>query len=943
EWYGERFDLTTSYTFDFDFENITSNSTVKITSNVMAQSFASSSFDLFLNDANIGSQVVESVPNFNQGSFRYSVKGKEKTDVFEIPNYSGSDNLKLQYTYNKNSSDKSLGFLDEVLVEVTRDLSWANESISFRSLASVDNGFSTFQVANANENLIVWNVTDQYAPIRQSSSLSGSDLSFGAASDELQEYIVFDPANVLNPTFDRKVETQNLQGLATPDLLIVTHPNFLSEAKRLAAFRSTNDGLSAAVVTTSQIYNEFSSGKQDVSAIRDFTKHLFDKGGNLKYLLLFGRGSYDYLDIINNNTNYVPIYESRNGLDPLRTYGSDDFYGFLEDDEGQWEEITSGGHTLDIGVGRLPVSSIEEAADVVDKLINYSANKGNYGSWRNVVSFVADDEDGNLHQRQSDQLTQLIDTTYLPYIPNKLYLDKYTQVSKPNGEVSPEASEALNEAIDKGSLIVNFTGHGGETGWMQEQVLDLVMIREWRNKNKLPLFVTATCEFSRHDDPRRVSGGEIVVTNPIGGGIGILSTCRPVNSSSNFELNKAFYNTVFETNNNEPLRLGDIIKNTKNTTSVNQVGNRNFALLGDPSLLLAFPEKKISITSIKNGTSLSDTVNALSKVAITGEITNGVIKESNFNGTLYAVVYDKESSVVTKGSDGNPFYYYDKENVIFRGKASITNGTFNFEFIVPKNISYQHDRGKISLYAVNEDKSSDANGAEYMIIGGTSQDIDIDNQGPDISLYVGDSTNNLPEVASNTMLMARLKDESGISITGYGIENNLAVILDDSIEYIANEFYQSDIDTYQSGWLNFPLKNLTKGNHKITLRAWDTHNNSNESSINFTVLDPNKFIITELYNFPNPFADATSFAFKHNREGDDIEGQLSIMTNTGRVVQKIDFNIDDSRSNVNLGEWIPKDLKNQNLDTGLYLFKLSVRSKQDGAFTERHEKLVFIE
>ncbi|MDX1629432.1 MAG: type IX secretion system sortase PorU, partial [Fulvivirga sp.] len=519
EWYGERFDLVTNHTIDFNFPDRVPSSEITVTSAVMAQSFAPSAFKLSLNGINLGEQTVESVPDFRQRIFRYSVKGKEDKSTFSVPTNTigDSETLSLEYTYQKNNSGRSIGYLNFVMVEGRRKLQWNGTPQIFRSLASTDNVNSTYQISNAAPGLMIWNVTNTNQPAHQGHEMQNNQVLFGAASAALQEYAMFTLASLSEPVILGQINNQNIRNTPTPDLLIVTHPDFRQEAARLVTFRRNHDQLSVAVTTTEEIYHEFSSGRQDVTAIRDFARHLYNKSSQLKYVLLFGRGSYDYLDVIPNNTNFVPIYESRSSLHPLTTYGSDDYFGFLEDDEGEWVENASGKHSLDVGVGRLPVSTPEEARGVVDKLIAYASDKSHYGDWRNRITFVADDGDFNLHQRQADELTQFVDSTFEAFNAEKLYLDAFEQQSKPGGEVSPKAQNALDEAVVEGSLIVNFTGHGGEIGWMQEQVLDLLMIREWENNDRLPLFVTATCEFGRHDDPRRVSGGELVLTNPEGG------------------------------------------------------------------------------------------------------------------------------------------------------------------------------------------------------------------------------------------------------------------------------------------------------------------------------------------------------------------------------------------------------------------------------------------
>jgi len=944
KWYGERFDFTTEYNIDFNFNSMASGSQIKVTSNVMAQSFANSKFNLAINGTSIGNQEVSSVPDFRESLFRYSIKGKENKTTFIINSseVSNSSNMTVSYQYEKNNSGQSIGFLDFVTVEVLENLSWEGTSFIFRSLASTNNANSTFKIRNLTNQLEVWDISEYGNAKIQDYSLSQSEIMFGCTTSTLKEFSVFETSGLPKPELIGVLQNQNLRGLPPSDLLIITHPDFLTQANRLANFRMSNDNLTTAVVQIQNVYNEFSSGRQDVSAIRDFVKHHFDKG-RLKYLLLIGRGSYDYLDVIDNNTNFVPIYQSRNSLHPLDTYSSDDYYGFLEPDEGEWSESSSGDHTLDIGVGRLPVTTANEAKAIVDKLIKYSTSENGFGDWRNKITFVADDGDINLHQRQADQLTRFVDTTFTSFLPEKLYLDSFKQQSRPGGETSEEASEALSEAVENGSLIVNYTGHGGEIGWMQEQVLSLDMINQWQNQDNLPLFVTATCEFSRHDDPKRISGGEMVITNPSGGGIGIVSTCRPVSSSSNFDLNKAFYTTVFEQENGSYVRLGDILRMTKNNPSVNKIGNRNFALLGDPSLRLVYPENSVEITSITKNGSESDTLNALSKVSVEGLIKSGTNTDVSFNGILNFTFYDKEVLVTTLGNGNPPFNYYEKENIIFKGKASVTNGEFALDFVVPKNISYQLDNGKINMYAVDQTQNLDANGARFIKVGGSSTPEEVDNVGPKISLFVGDTTlTSNTDIASNTRLFALLEDENGINISGFGLGNSLKAVLDDSIEFVLNDYYESALDTYQKGWVIFPIKNLKAGKHNITLRAWDTFNNASEQTIEFEVADPNSLIISNLRNYPNPFSNETSFSFRHNRPGEKLEAEIEIISRMGQEVFSKTYYIENSPSLVNLSEWDGSNGQGEKLTQGIYIYKLKLRSLSDGAVGEGHQKLIFI-
>lgn len=947
-WYTERFNTTTSQSYNFSFDNIAGNSEIKVSVNVMAQAFDPSSFDISIGNNVIGNIPVQSVPDFTTRFGRYLVKGYDVLGVFMVnSNLVNKGEVSIQLDYLKNET-QSTGFLNDLLVEVESNLSLSNDQLHFRSLESLSNSVSSFYIANTKSSTMVWDVSSHNNAIQHVIDFNNGVSNFNAETDKLREYIIFEPSLLSEPSAITRSANQNLKLNLDTEFLIIAHPAFIDQAIRLANFRSNNDGLNSKVVDIFKVYNEFSSGRQDVTAIRDYAKYLYDNG-QLKYLLIFGRGSYDYKDITPNNTNFVPIYESRNSLYPLDTYASDDYFAFLEDEEGDWLEQNGGNHTMDIGVGRFPVKTPEEAKVVVDKIINYSTNPETIGEWRNKVIFVADDADGNLHHRQANNLSIFVDTTYSEFQSEKLFLDDFPQVSKPSGEVSPKASKALDEVVGDGALIVNFTGHGGESGWMQEQVLDIVQIQNWRNIDKLPLFVTATCEFARHDDPKRISGGELVVTSEKGGGIAIVSTCRPVSSASNFVLNKAFYEAVYRQENNQYLRLGDIFKITKNE-SVNlaqdpkKVGNRNFALLGDPTLRLSYPSKNIKITEINGEEAKTDTLKAQARTRLTGQVFNlDDTPDTRFNGEVLFTIYDKPIFKTTLGNENSPFTYKSDENIVFRGSAAVNSGEFDIEFIMPKNISQQIGNGKINMYAFN-DGMQDANGSDIKLqIGGTSPNPPSDQDGPLIELFIGDTLNtNLNGVSHNTNLVAVMSDESGINLSSFGIGNNITVTLDDDETFIANEYYRSFQGDFTKGYLSFPLTDLSKGPHKATVKAWDVNNNSSEQDIFFTVADPNEVVIYKLENYPNPFNQSTNFRFTHNRAGDDLEVTLTITSPLSGTVYEKNIEVENSASDVDLLNWEANTENGQKLTAGIYIYSIEVRSIKDGAKRQAHQKLILI-
>ena len=932
EWYGDRFDAAINYSYPFKVSNLESDGSIKITSSVMAQSYATSSFDITLNGINIGNQEIASVT-----TFQYGLKGRESVNTFDVPTdqvNNNGDEWNVSLTYNKNSSDRSIGYTNYIIFQAERSLVIDDKQFNFRSLKSLENPLSTFELRNAGNDLQIWDVTTPLIPKIQEYNLSESMAFYGIPTMELKEFSAFSLANAYIPEFVGKVVNQNLKGMSSPEVLIVTHPDFKEQAQRLADFRSQHDGFDVLVVTTDEVFNEFSSGSQDPSAIRNLAKYYYDKG-TLKHLLLFGKCSYDFKNIKVNNTNYVPTYPSRNSLHPLKTYSSDDFYGFLEDTEGDWIENSSGDHTLDIGVGRLPITTIKQAKEVVDKLINYDSDTKAFGNWRNTVFFVADDGEltGSLHHKQADQLTIFVDTTYSSFNTKKIFLDSYEQVSRPSGVIAPSVNEAINSVVDNGALIVNYTGHGGENGWAQEGILDLFMIDSWTNKHKLPLFVTATCEFGRHDDPRQSSGAERTILNPNGGGIAIVTTGRPVSSGSNFLLNKAFYQNIFKKIDGRYPTLGEVFTGTKNE-SLNGSSNRNFSLLGDPSMTLAYPERQVNIDNIT--TSVGDTLKALSKVNIQGHINNSI----DFQGTVQITVFDKQSSFQTLGNENPVYKYKELDNIIFQGYATVKNGSFNSEFIVPKNINYELGHGKISVYAIDSDRQVDGNGADTeVVIGGSANINSIDNTAPKISLYINDTISQNQIIGRNILLLAKLNDESGINISNYGVGGGLEAVLDDSISFDISQYYNTLTDTYQTGWILFPIDDLNTGEHTITVNASDTYNNLASETIHFYV-NASELIITKLFNYPNPVNNSTTFGFSHNFSGDHLEIDLTIYKPNGGVLMNSVTSIANINENVEFAEWSIFNQYGDKLSPGVYVYGISVRSLSKGVKNRKFQKLI---
>lgn len=947
EWFGEQYDLTTEYAYRFDVKGVTENSSVKVVSDVMAQSFNGSSFKIYLNETLIGEQDVTLISNT-----QYGIKGRHKRDTITLNSNSvaasGRTTQEVKYQYIKATSGRSVGFLDFLLINFKRSLALYGDQTIFRSITSLEQPVSQYRIDDVTDNCMIWDITNPSDIRSQAFNLQSNVASFSVSSDVLREFIIF-KNNIPSPELIGNISNQNLHGLSPVNFLIVSHPQFKAEAQRLAEHRQSHNNWTAAVVTPEEIFNEFSSGRQDVTAIRDFVKHMYDKNaGSLKALLIMGKGSYDYKDRMPNNTNFVPTYESRNSLAPLETYSSDDYFAFLEDSEGNWGESPTQNHTLDIGVGRLPVKSAQEAKDVVDKIIAYDTNKKNYGRWRKDVVFVADDgstSDGftNTHQYQANTMANDIESTYPEFDTKKIFLGTFTKTVQPNGEVIPEANKAITDRFDRGALIINYTGHGSEKLLADEKIFTETDIEELKNK-LYPFLVTATCEFGRQDDPSIVSSAELSVIHPSGGSIGLVTTARPVNSSTNFILNQEFYTALLAKESNVYNTLGEVFRKTKNN-SVSGVANRNFSLLGDPSMTLALPLNTVKITSIKTANG-SDTLKALSTVIVKGEVQDETgSRITNFNGTLESTLFDKEVESTTIGKNDPPYTFKEWINALYRGSSSIKEGVFEFEFIIPKDLAYTVGKGKLSLYASDKEKQRDASGASSeFAIGGSESNPAVDQRSPTVQLFIGDTTFVNGGVASpNTTLVVKLEDASGINISNYGIGNTLIAVLDNEDQvFELSDYFESDTDDFTSGWVYFPLSGLTPGEHTITVKAWDTYNNPAQATIEFIVTDGEVLIIESLGNMPNPFENETRIFFTHNRSGDDLQAMLSIYSITGQEMRTYEFSIPESPYQVDLMEINGLNDFGKKLPGGVYLARLAVRSLTNGSKSERVTKLIVV-
>jgi Peptidase family C25 len=937
EWVGEDFFNSNESFFTFNFSGIQPKTVLKVTASVAAQAFKQTEFIIKANGQNVGNLTLDKILEVQQdGTNRYEVKGSVNAQTFAInaDNFTNATDLKIGFTYDRNTLTSGVGYLNYVGVQAVRNLKLYGNQTIFRSLESLQYSISKFILNESLTSLKIWDITNPQQAQNQLYIAQNQKLNFGVSTSNLKEFIVFNANNFLTPISVQKINNQNLQNMEAPDLLIVTSEILKKQANRLADFRRQNDKLTVQVVSTQEVYNEFSSGKQDITAIRDFTKFLYDRNPlKMKYLLLFGDACYDYkkrINVVDNETKeiYIPTYESRESLHPIYSFSSDDYFGFLSNNEGNWTENSAGNHTLEIGIGRLPVKSLQEAKEVVDKLIYYSSSKNTLGNWRGKIAFVADNGDGNIHQSDADTFAQIIERKVPNYRTDKIYVDAFPLIVSPGIQRSPEAKKNLIQTLQQGVLIMNYNGHGSEEGLTDEQILRAGDIQGFTNYNNMPLMLTATCQFGRFDDPNQVSGAELSILNPKGGAIALLTTTRPVYQNTNFVINQAFYESVFKPINGKMPRLGDVMIYTKNN-SLQGVINRNFSLLGDPSMKLLYPENEAVITKINNKSiTKTDTLKALSKVILEGEIQQfgTQIKATKFNGIAQITVYDKLKNLQTLGNVGGKFAYQQYQNILFEGQVKVQNGSFTSTFIVPKDINYQYGEGKIFIYAQTIDATSDALGSSKPIVGGANNENLTDNQPPKVNLYLNDETFvDNGETNDNPIFIAKLSDENGINIATDGLGHEMILTIDDTTKVSVNQYFITKLDDYKNGEVRYSLKNLSEGQHQLKLKIWDNYNNSTEISLRFRVIINQNNKLNNIFCYPNPFNQTTNFSFEHERVGDDLNITIEIFDSYGRLIKQFSENVYKISSPYDKISWnISED--SAPIVTGNYFYRIFAKS-----------------
>ena len=967
-WYGENFKNINEQSFDFNIPNVVSGSQINLTIAGAANAKVGTNFKIVSNGGAIGNLSINALNDTNL--FEYS-------DVFyQIP---ASDNVTIQLTYNNQGVPTSVGYLDYISLKSKRNLTGYGKQFRFQNnLSTIGSGIANYKISNANNISQIWNITD----IWNVSSITNnqSNISFNSNLGSLQKFIVIDNNDLYTPLRDTntRIGNQDLKGnifldeygiFQDIDYLIIT-PVFLNaQAQKLASFHRSYSNLSVRVVNLEAIYNEFSSGKQDIGAIRNFIKYVYENASDpskkVKYLNLFGDASYDFKNYNNrtkDNTNIVPIFHSIDSNSLGNTsFATDDFYGLMSPNEGNVNNFYG---LLDIAIGRMLVSTPLQAEQMVNKVLEYH-DKKSAGNWRNNYVYIADDPDSFKTGDKSLQYYQnkLADevTANKPFINvNKILLDSYSQKTSSGGERYPQARIDIFNAFEKGALAFNYLGHGGEDGLAQEAIWLKSDGINLNNRYRYPLFVTLTCDFSRFDNPTRKTAGEYVYWNPSGGAISMVTTTRLIGQPTAEGFNNAFSQKLLPVGTNNYPTIAEALRQAKNISG----GVTDVFYIGDPALKLAIPQQKVVLTKVNDMpiTGPIDDLKSLGFVKLSGEIQDEFnIPINDYNGTLAVNIFDKNIPRVTLRNDNAdaidnnpsgsgfidaPFMKFTTlGETIFRGNATVTNGKFEFGFVVPRDIRIPLANGRISFYAQQSNTLLNNTGIDTNIkIGGINANAVADTNPPKVRLYMNDETFVNGGITNESpIFLAFLEDENGIN-TSSGIGHDIIAYLDgkETLPYTLNDYYETELDNYKKGKIKFQFRNLSLGLHTLTFKAFDVYNNIVTAELQFIVVGNETLTLTNVLNYPNPFVNYTQFWFTHNRPFEPLEVQVQIMTITGKVVWTKNDTITTTGFLSRDISWDGKDDFGDKIGKGVYVYKLTVKSTLTNSVSEKYEKLVIL-
>lgn len=956
QWFGEAFNINNVQEFTFDVPNAVTSTPANLNVTVGSNAYNATSFKVESNGQLVGNI---NLPAITAGS------GTE-LNIASLPAntaIANSNTIKIKLTYDNAGVPSSNAYLDQIVLKSKRNLTGYGKQFRFQYNGSSSlSGVAAYQFNSASGISNVWDITDIYN-VTTIDNPNQNNFTFKAPLGDTRNYIAIDYADLYIPLKENstRVTNQNLKGTIFKnnqgafqdlDYLIITPAFLKTQADKLATFHTNYSHLNVKTVTLESIYEEFSSGKQDIAAIRNFIKYVYFNASapakRIKYINLFGDASFDYKNRIPNNSNIVPIYHALNSTTAGEaSYASDDFFGYMDPSEGNIAYYFGG---IDIAVGRMLVSTAAQAEEMINKVFEYNDLKS-YGNWRNNYVAISDDSDRASDATLQFRQNQMADRIVLekPFINvKKVLLDSYRQETSSGGNRYPKAREDIFNAFEKGALVFNYLGHGGEDGLTGERIWEKSDGQTLSNQYKYPLFITITCDFSRFDNPYRPTAGEYTYWNAKGGAISMITTTRSIGQGSAEYFNDKLSEYLFSYGSNQYTTIAEALRLAKNS---NPSSSSNVVFyIGDPALMLAIPKPKIRLTKVNDlpVTGSIPDFQSLAYVKLSGEVTDeNNIPIPNYNGELAINIFDKNILKATLNNDGNSptINFNTLGETIFRGNATVTNGQFEFGFVVPRDIKIPVGNGRVSFYSKKNSEYIDNSGVDTTIkIGGINTLAAADTTPPKVKLYMNDQTFVYGGITNaSPFFLAYLEDENGIN-TASGIGHDIVAILDgnESTPYIINDYYETELDNYKKGKLRYPFRNLTPGIHTITFKAWDVYNNPISAEIQFVVVSDATMTLTNVLNYPNPFVNYTQFWFTHNHPYEPLEVQVQVMTITGKIVwTKNQIVYTDGFLSREI-TWDGKDDFGDKIGKGVYVYKLTVKSTLTNQKTEKFEKLVIL-
>lgn len=954
EWYGESIsgDKPTKV-LSFTLPKRGACDSLFVTCDLIGRSGSVMKYKAYYNDVLIYSGQFDPVNTSSTVDDYATYDGFSKTVIAK-----DKERNELKFVLSSNSSS-DYAWIDKVTITSRSDLDMTNVSDLIVCNAKsnyVDygdrlpmkdvKGSLEYNVSGADASYVVWKVDDYINPVVMPTTFSDGKLRFVHDKDKVVDFVIFNPnGSIEEPEVVGVVENQNLHGLPSVNYVIVYHPDFKDEAERLAELHRRYSNISVATVNVEHIYNEFSCGKAEPAAIRNFLSCIYrkglDGGDELRNVLLFGDGSYDNMSSPDNTSNKIPTYQSKESLIKSDTYVTDDFYGWLKDDMTS-VDVTN---KMVIGVGRFPVQTKDEAKAAVDKSETY-LSKADFGAWKNAVLFVADDGDKCEHIKYADSVAKIVEEKQPDVDVKRIFMEMYAPERSSTGIVYPKAHEDFMKSINEGCLVLNYVGHGGYNALSDEGLYKHKHIEEWTNKGRLPFFITATCDFCPFDDNHLESSGEKSFLYPHGGFIGLFTTTRLVYGSSNNRIHKALYDFLLETNDDgRRYTIGEASFNAK-LKARNLTNSLKYVLIGDPALTLDFGTERYVATEEINGQHIDicdSPIAALKTNVVKGSIRNADNSLcDSFNGQVMVTLYDKRATKIMTGPvSGSTYTYEDNGNILYSGMVPVKGGSFDVSFILSKDIDFEVGYGRLSYYAYSVDSVEASGSLNTVLVGGVSDNISDDGQGPEITMWIdypefSDGGNTGP----NPIVYARISDESGINTSGLGVGHNISICIDNDRENAinANDFFSYDVGSFTSGMLEYQLPTLPDGHHVITLKAWDNINNSSikEININSSVHSGISFGTVEL--FPQPYFNESSFklSFSHNSGAGNMDITMRLYALNGQQLAQSSATIAASGSrfdDIDVSSFLPSI---KGLSSGIYFLNVDIRNNgRKGVFTKK--------